>query len=110
MGNASDKYNGRGQQGTVYETETRDEVSTVYTRPERNVLAGIQEDERENVAKSDGRLFDGLAEQRGDGENDRRDTTERYNNTTSDARQRIGLLSEFWNDTKFYKIRHIGGS
>lgn len=95
VGNASDKYNGRGQQGTVYETETRDEVSTVYTRPERNVLTNIQEDERENVAKSDGRLFDGLAEQRGSSEDDRRNTAERYNNTTSDARQRIGLLSVF---------------
>ena len=67
------------------------------------MLAAIQEDERENVAKSDGRLFDGLAEQRGNGENDRRDTTERYNNTTSDASQRIGLLSVFETIQNFIK-------
>ena len=103
VGNASIRNDGRGQQGTVYETKTGDEVSAVPIRPERNVFAGIQEDERENVAKSDGRLFDGLAEQRGNGEDDRRDTTERYSNTASDARQRIGLLSVFETIQNFIK-------
>lgn len=67
------------------------------------MLAAIQEDERENVSETNGRFFDGLAEQRGNGEDDRRDTTERYNNTTSDARQRIGLLSVFETIQNFIK-------
>ena len=102
VGNASIRNDGRGQQGTVYETKTRDEVSAVYTRPERNVLAGIQEDERENVAKSDGRLFDGLAEQRGNGEDDRRNTAERYNNTSSNGGQVINDVATEKAGTTYY--------
>lgn len=92
----SGKNNDEGRElRTVYETKTRDEVSTVYTKPERRVQTDVYKTIDKNVSKTDGRLFDGLAEQRGNGEDDRRDTTERYNNTTSDARKRIGLLSVF---------------